>query len=361
MKLFLISSEYSKFEEWIQYNEITNFPFVIVEPTETSESFRDKLSTLQESFPVNFEDLTGIEILYDNKGTGCPMFKTIPPQEESVTYEEFTLPNGIVEVMERITTSAPIIINSSNFYSEELMSEIDYIKSLTTETLELSVGYSDEAEFTFKSFEVDPRGGLFDMFPRLGFKATVPEITTPQELYDLMTSTDPVEMDYTYTLMNDIDMSGFDCESIGKIGSAFTGTFNGNGKTITISQVLSNRYSGLFYNTNGATIENLTLKYTMSSLPVTTDTFENAETGSLCATGFNTTFSNCQAVHTANGQEMNLSLGTIYVDTLLSSRSMFGVLTNSTIINCTLIDEEYFTIINEPSGSIFQQEVEIEL
>lgn len=65
------------------------------------------------------------------------------------------------------------------------------------------------------------------------------------------------------TLANNIDLTGKDWTPIGtSIGNSYTGTFDGNGKTITgLTVTVSDRYAGLFgYIGTGGTVQNVKLE-----------------------------------------------------------------------------------------------------
>jgi hypothetical protein len=64
-----------------------------------------------------------------------------------------------------------------------------------------------------------------------------------------------------FILKDDLDLSDLDVNPIGSIAMSFTGSLNGNGKTISNVKILEGTtyYIGLFGRTNGATIENLNL------------------------------------------------------------------------------------------------------
>ena len=71
------------------------------------------------------------------------------------------------------------------------------------------------------------------------------------------------KLDINITLTNNIDLTGIDWTPIGKDDNkAYTGTFDGNGKTITgLTVTTSDRYAGLFGCIgSGGTVKNVTLK-----------------------------------------------------------------------------------------------------
>ena len=88
------------------------------------------------------------------------------------------------------------------------------------------------------------------------------EISSADGLLRLAESTDKEAMAANYRLTGDIDMQGVKFTGIGSAGAPFTGTFDGNGKTIsnlTIDRP-GEENVGLFRVIRGGTIKNLTLK-----------------------------------------------------------------------------------------------------
>ena len=91
--------------------------------------------------------------------------------------------------------------------------------------------------------------------------ADVIEISTADQLLKLMNQ-DGYAWNADYVLKNDIDMSGKAVTPIGTAGTPFTGTFDGNGKTVSgYTLVLADAENvGFFgYVGSGAVIKNLTL------------------------------------------------------------------------------------------------------
>ena len=70
-------------------------------------------------------------------------------------------------------------------------------------------------------------------------------------------------------LMNDIDLSEVTWNPIGSSSNPFTGTFDGNEKTITLNITSTDGYVGLFGWVNGGTIKNTTTAGTVSGGPYT--------------------------------------------------------------------------------------------
>ena len=122
----------------------------------------------------------------------------------------------------------------------------------------------------------------------------VTNITTPDDLYNLMASTNVVDMAASYTVANAIDMTTIDATwpaiSIGNSGAApFLGQFNGQNNLITIGLVAaSNLYYGLFGrvgNTvnNGTLIQYINLSKTKQGYTISTNNAANElRVGVLC-------------------------------------------------------------------------------
>ena len=70
------------------------------------------------------------------------------------------------------------------------------------------------------------------------------------------------KLDINITLTDDIDLKGIDWTPIGTSGNSYTGTFDGNGKTITGLKITgSNDYAGLFgFIGSGGTVKNVVLE-----------------------------------------------------------------------------------------------------
>ncbi|MBQ4599736.1 MAG: copper amine oxidase N-terminal domain-containing protein [Clostridia bacterium] len=91
--------------------------------------------------------------------------------------------------------------------------------------------------------------------------ADVIEISTADELVKLMNQ-DGYAWNASYVLKNDIDMSGKAVAPIGTSGTPFTGTFDGNGKTVsgyTLALADTENVGFFGYVGSGAVIKNLTL------------------------------------------------------------------------------------------------------
>lgn len=347
MKLLLVSSELRRLNDLTDYLDESGFDgtLIPVNHDETSETFRQKIDG------INFNELNEIEVLFDNTGNCCPLFKYV------VTPSPFTegdMIGGISpvvmgeEVMEEFTS--PQITSYTDFYSPVLLQEIAYLKSLSA--IDGGIGddnviYTYYTPITFGDIDVNTKSlsefAPFAMVP----KVVVTSITTPSELLALMTSTDTTEMADTYTLMNDIDMTGLDCESIGKFATPFTGTFNGNGKTITISQIAATQYQGLFYFANLATIQNVNLIYTLSVITINSNLGIVASDpaihiGGFCGLCISSTFTNCQVTYT---QATTITYS-VALDKIMRMGGMFGILQNCTVDQCNLTAHENLFFVN---------------
>ena len=103
-----------------------------------------------------------------------------------------------------------------------------------------------------------------------GANAAATEISTPEQLLELMTETS-TNMKGSYVLTKNIDMSEMEGQSpIGTATYKFTGTFDGAGYTIsglnidTTSDTGTYPYAGLFGLVNKGTIKNLTVEGTIT-------------------------------------------------------------------------------------------------
>lgn len=90
-------------------------------------------------------------------------------------------------------------------------------------------------------------------------------ITTADDLYCLMITTNPADLAQDYTLQAGatFNMTSYNCESIGKLGIPFTGTFNGNALSSTkiiIGNVDPTRFYGLFGFCQGTPVDNIKIE-----------------------------------------------------------------------------------------------------
>ncbi|MFR9598705.1 MAG: GLUG motif-containing protein [Rikenellaceae bacterium] len=118
--------------------------------------------------------------------------------------------------------------------------------------------------------------------------------------------------------MEDIELSG----EWTPIPTVYSGTFKGNGKTISglTINTPSGTKQGLFAETNGATIQDLTIS--CSILNETTGT--EASTGAFVATATNTTFKNCSTTDDSTVTGLGYK-----------TAGVAGWVSNSTFENCT--------------------------
>ena len=91
-----------------------------------------------------------------------------------------------------------------------------------------------------------------------------------------------------FNLMSDINLAGINWTPIGRLNNGYTGTFNGNGYTITGLKIdASDNRQGLFGQTNGAVLANVTIKN--PDIRVT----DGIDIGSLVGRADATTISHC--------------------------------------------------------------------
>lgn len=136
----------------------------------------------------------------------------------------------------------------------------------------------------------------------------------------------------TFVMTNDIDMSSVsNFAMIGNDSNTFQGTFLGNGYEIKNLQInnVSSKYTGLFANVNGATIQDVGL----SSVTVSANGSNALYTGSLIgnATGLNV--ENCY-----------VSGGTVNVSTSFNSTSYTGGLIGYTSGSSNVINNSFSTV-----------------
>ncbi|MHC1693988.1 MAG: S-layer homology domain-containing protein [Eubacteriales bacterium] len=97
-------------------------------------------------------------------------------------------------------------------------------------------------------------------------------------------------LDYTILLANDVDVSGFSWTPVGDAsGPSFTGTFNGQGRSITGLTISTDSYAGLFSRTSRATIKNLCI----SGSVTISNGLEGSYGGALVAYATGSTIANC--------------------------------------------------------------------
>lgn len=121
-------------------------------------------------------------------------------------------------------------------------------------------------------------------------------------------------LDYTCILMNDLDLTGKTFEGIGAFDSSnFTGTFDGNGHTISNISSHDSGQIGLFYGLNGAEVKNLRI----SNVSITGGTFTGALAGSVEASSI----TNCHISGTISGGK--------------PTGGFAGNFDTSTVINCS--------------------------
>ncbi len=171
-------------------------------------------------------------------------------------------------------------------------------------------------------------------------------LSNPDDLYRLMIAPAPwLSISYSlsdnYEINNtitSIDMTGFPqtAKSIGYTdpGSGFQGTFNGNGKTVTIGNVDPTNYYGFFsFTTN--TISNLTVIYANDGISIN----DAGGVGAACGGLISDTSSNVTNCHVVFGN--NVTLGQ---PTSGFCAPFIGDIGGSVINNCTLIAGNNLTV-----------------
>jgi hypothetical protein len=359
MKLLLISSSTRKLNDIINILD-EDTTYLIIDKYETLDTFTVKLTDLN----LNYESIDDVALVFDNNGNRCPLFEFTP--EEITDYENLksqrdqqalqTISEGDEEIVIANPTNIFItsaFINSNEFFSSSLVSVIDYIKTLCSieEVTIVTKNYlvSRDVKINTKNFNVTNNNISKNL---LGIRA-VPEdgnIYTADDLYALMQSTATEDMNRSYTLMNDINMSGYESESIGKLSTPFLGSFNGNGKNITINETLANNYFGLFWgiiktSVTVTVIENLNVIYINNGFNITINPFPGNPIfiGGLIGIAQFVTVQNCNVIYTQNTTLSFDNTGSAEnVDLLIGG--VFGRVENSNIINCNLIAKDNLAI-----------------
>ncbi len=241
------------------------------------------------SNPTLPNDLTHLGLVYDNTGKKAPFL--IFNEQELIQYNEYLESMNSDEPKPFVQSD--FLYNSSKFFSPSFMTLIteyktnnpsfeyldlitcnvseELIKSQADELLELGIIVRYSTNFTGKdgdwileSHNINVTDIYFNTFVKsypykLGSSraAVPPQISTAQELHDLMLATDPLELAGNYTLENDIIMDEtFECQSIGKAFLVFNGTFDGQGNNVYIKTIVFTDYTGFFGIISGATISN---------------------------------------------------------------------------------------------------------
>ena len=132
-----------------------------------------------------------------------------------------------------------------------------------------------------------------DLTPTTGVPSGFYPIYTANDLINLMHREAGYSWADKYILMNDIDLStatlGLSQSPIGTAAgeyTSFSGTFDGNGKTIVgVNMKGSSQFYGLFGHTTDATIRNLTVKGSISSTYQGANRYDNGCGIVGCATG----------------------------------------------------------------------------
>lgn len=135
--------------------------------------------------------------------------------------------------------------------------EITKLRANGTEERNLSAAITPEAgkfyDITLdkdKGYTVSEDGSTYEVYNANGLK-NIAELVNEEW-----------KLDINITLTDDIDLTGIDWTPIGAIYNSYTGTFDGNGKTITgLTVTGSDQYAGLFgYIGSGGTVKNVVLE-----------------------------------------------------------------------------------------------------
>ncbi|MET0016562.1 S-layer homology domain-containing protein [Oscillibacter sp.] len=132
-------------------------------------------------------------------------------------------------------------------------------------------------------------------------------------------------LDYTILLANDVNVSGFSWMRVGDPSRPFTGSFDGQGHSITGLTASAEFFSGLLGRAEGATIKNLCLS---GSVRISNNVGSDSYGGALVAYAMNCTITNCcsHTDVTATGS------GTAYI---AYAGGLVGIADSQTVItNC---------------------------
>ncbi len=320
MSLLLISSE-CRFLDSILESIKEDVHFIIIDKFETPLSFKGKISS--EFSNEDLSNVTNIGLVFDNTGNRAPFFEFSPLELTSPTIEsqEITVYNdeesSTLEILNsNIFTPISEFISSGKFFSVRLCNEINNIKTdnnllteidifsinaITIENIhnDLSIKYENNQS---KYFDITIKSPILLLGPKV-----VPidgKIYTAEDLFSLMETTSSTDLSRDYELMNNIDMSGYSCQSIGRIGNPFKGNFNGNGYTISINETLQNNYYGLFRYVGAldivCNIQGINIKYLNSGFGISIDPGVSIAIGGFCGSGIKTIFENCNVEYTQN-------------------------------------------------------------
>ncbi len=311
-------------------------------------------------FEAGFENITDVEsiqtidIEFNNTGKFIPAF--IYSQEEldqiqanNAAYEEamtkvnskrYTIPPEPEPVI-------PEFPKTGKYFSPRLLEELQKFTNLKEINI-IANGRPVEVDDSFPTYcQVNIIDSTSDG-AKSAVRAVVPVISTPADLFALMQSTNTVEMADTYTLANDIDMTGFVCESIGRIATPFTGFFVGNGYTIRIADVSSTVFGGLFGLVTTGTIQNVNVIYTNANLTLN---------GLIIITSPNTIVYNGGLTASIDGLGNATNCNVVYDGNIIITGDRnggFGNLTNGAICDmCTLTTNGTMTFNNGRSGGAF--------
>lgn len=222
-------------------------------PEEKPSTFANKVG--------EFSDVSEITIEFINTGKHIPAFVYTEEELEqfNVVVEEITT-NGLEAIVPPDQGCiAPVFPTTGKYFSPLLKTQLQKFTQLQKLSIVSNNVIEDDSFPTEYTVEIMSAKSM----PRV----VVQNISTPDDLYALMTTTNAVELADSYTLMNDIDMTGYvsPSRSIGPSTTyPFTGNFNGQGFTIKIGTT-TGAYGGLFGILGGsANISDVNVVYTAS-------------------------------------------------------------------------------------------------
>lgn len=292
--------------------------YIILSSAENIDDFDSKIAPYLDSEYVG--------VIFDNTGKRAPFFEFTMEELSSIDIEKELYP-------------VPSFPTSGKFFSDLFIEELSKFKNVSfidlitcnvvpDDTFMSNMRYSTNitginGDWILESHNIDVSTLYFEEEIKLyshilGVKADPPfNISTPEELLDLMTSTNITVMGGSYTLLNDINMSGYLSQSIGKNGTPFTGSFNGQGYTISIGESISSGFGGLFGHKilTTSSISNINLIYLKNpdnyniQATLTGIDIVGLYTGGMIARNEGGVVNNCKVVYMGNPQMSGLRNG----------------------------------------------------
>jgi hypothetical protein len=356
MKLLLIPDD-TETLELILNSSKDETKVIIVNKFETLESFQGKIQEL------NLNEIDNIALCFDNLGNRAPFFQFTPEElsvenekiEEIIDEEE---ENSGIHSIKLYKPKISSFINKGEFFSQGLKDVLYYLKSQSPSLSILDILSNGVLLVeSIENFEIRTDDNLYIYFDSeinaktlsIGFKGprAVPvdgNLSTPEDLLALMQSTDIYDMTRSYNLMNDIDMSGYESESIGNNNVLFNGNFNGNGYSIKINETKANAWYGLFGYIEACEVSNLNIVYLNNGFDITfnTDPGDWIMMGGIAGYSSSVSYTNCNVKYT-----QDTTLSSTY--TFTTNRNVmiggaFGYVVESPLNNCNTIFEKTINI-----------------